>query len=439
MKIKLIFILLLASIHLYSKEYRWVLAHDFNDSYVRSYWGADTKGKDTLICGGRYDVEYPYINLSTNGGRNWKVVLIDSSFKKTTALNKVIIKFIFLGENSEAIAFADSGYVYRTENLQNWEKSKLKISITSIIQDVKQFKNTIIVSTAHELYKSSDFGKTWSEIYIEKQDSSNFKSIARLEIINENTYFATYFLDNEVEFNTYVMKTTDGGESWEDITQLPLYFNELIFYNENVGYGHRSTNNSYTQNIFKTVDGGKSWDLIYQKHFQFYNTIVSLDKISDNSFIFVSRNKELYRTTDDFKTVEIDSSYSFLSYGMSQCIKVYDGEKLFNPTNNDRIYIYTDEDDIGIGVSVENTPELLNEANNSLIFPNPSSEKISLDLGGVAVADLVVYDILGNEIMSIPNYTNKSEIDISTLSIGTYTIQLQTSTGSVSQRLLVNR
>ena len=79
------------------------------------------------------------------------------------------------------------------------------------------------------------------------------------------------------------------------------------------------------------------------------------------------------------------------------------------------------------------------ETNNSLIFPNPSSDKISLDLGGVAVADLVIYGILGNEIMSIPNYTNKSEIDISNLSIGTYTIQIQTSTGIISQRLLVNR
>jgi hypothetical protein len=86
------------------------------------------------------------------------------------------------------------------------------------------------------------------------------------------------------------------------------------------------------------------------------------------------------------------------------------------------------------GTSVEDTQPI-----NTSIFPNPSSEKISLDLGGMAVADLAVYDILGNEIMSIPNYTNKSEIDISTLSIGTYTIQIQTKTGSISQRLLVNR
>lgn len=72
------------------------------------------------------------------------------------------------------------------------------------------------------------------------------------------------------------------------------------------------------------------------------------------------------------------------------------------------------------------------------IFPNPSSDKISLDLGGVEIADLVVYDILGNEILSIPNYSNKSEIDIINYSIDTYTIQIQTSTGNMSQRLLVN-
>lgn len=70
------------------------------------------------------------------------------------------------------------------------------------------------------------------------------------------------------------------------------------------------------------------------------------------------------------------------------------------------------------------------------IFPNPSSDKIYLDLGSVAVVNLVIYDILGSEIMSIQNYINKSEIDISTLFIGTYTIQVQTRTGSISQRFV---
>jgi len=59
--------------------------------------------------------------------------------------------------------------------------------------------------------------------------------------------------------------------------------------------------------------------------------------------------------------------------------------------------------------------------------------------GLLLVADLSIYDILGNEIMTIPNYTNKTEIDVSTIPIGTYTIQIQTQTGSVSHRFLVNR
>ena len=113
-----------------------------------------------------------------------------------------------------------------------------------------------------------------------------------------------------------------------------------------------------------------------------------------------------------------------------------DYNKMILANDQAEIYIYTNDENIG--VSVEDTQENYN-THNSLIFPNPSLDKISLDLGGVEFADLVVYDIFGNEIMSIQNYTNKSEIDISNLSIGTYTIQVQTSTGSISQRLLVNR
>ncbi len=58
--------------------------------------------------------------------------------------------------------------------------------------------------------------------------------------------------------------------------------------------------------------------------------------------------------------------------------------------------------------------------NNLNLFPNPSSDYISLDLGGLEVADLSIYDMIGNKIMTIPNYSNKTEIDVSNLIIGTY-------------------
>ena len=60
------------------------------------------------------------------------------------------------------------------------------------------------------------------------------------------------------------------------------------------------------------------------------------------------------------------------------------------------------------------------DSDTILIIPNPSSDYISLDLGGLEVADLSIYDMIGNKIMTIPNYSNKTEIDVSNLSIGTY-------------------
>jgi hypothetical protein len=163
------------------------------------------------------------------------------------------------------------------------------------------------------------------------------------------------------------------------------------------------------------------------------NNFTLLDSLNG---YYSNQYQVMIRTNDGFKTHYFDSTYSnFSGMPMSTLSKV--GENKWLVTNiTGKIFKYTDEEDIG--VSVEDTQENYN-THNSLIFPNPSSDKISIDLGGVAKADLVVYDILGNEIMSIPKYTNKSEIDISNLSIGTYTIQLQTSTGSMSQRLLVNR
>jgi photosystem II stability/assembly factor-like uncharacterized protein len=430
-----IVILFLISIHLYSKEYGWVLVDNEDNPTPYSYTSATVKNSSKLICGGNWNIVYPFIKYSYDGGLNWNMVLKDSNYSFSKFPKKMYVSFIFLGENNEALAFLDSGYVYRTVDMENWERKQLKFTVSGITQDAKQYKNTILVSTFTELYKSTDFGKTWTDIYSHKQDTNNIIGIARLEVINENTYYATYFYDKDGLTNTYLMKTVDGGENWETLTQLPSYFQQIDFIDENTGYGHWTTNNGKTQNIFKTVDGGKNWDLIYQKHFQYYNIIVSMNVYSKDTILFVSSNKELYKTNNDFNTVELDSAYITLNFARSVCPILIDGNKIFNPALNNRIFLYTDE----VGVCVEDLVDTQINNGNSFIYPNPSSEKVSLDLGGVAVAVLVVYDILGNVIMSIPNYKNKNEIDISNLSMGTYTIQVQSSTGSISQKLLVNR
>ncbi len=108
--------------------------------------------------------------------------------------------------------------------------------------------------------------------------------------------------------------------------------------------------------------------------------------------------------------------------------------KLYFTKNGEQVYreMYME-----CRVQLSNSVEIF-DINNINIYPNPTSEKISLDLVDVEIADLVVYDILGNETMSIQNYTNKSEIDISSLPKGTYLIKIQHGNNTKSVKVVVN-
>src|SRR5687768_17568319 len=72
-------------------------------------------------------------------------------------------------------------------------------------------------------------------------------------------YLAVYFVNNKVGFasreHSYLYKTTDGGETWQEIPDISDAIYSFFFLNENTGYiaGKHGV-------VFKTIDGGKSWN-----------------------------------------------------------------------------------------------------------------------------------------------------------------------------------
>ena len=115
------------------------------------------------------------------------------------------------------------------------------------------------------------------------------ENILCVDFINDNTgYIATY------SFN--ILKTTDGGDSWNYITKLNLIWpNKLQFVNENTGFVSAKESNSGNK-LYKTTDGGKNW-------FSTANTgeyIWSFDFPNANTgYLIVNGNENvLYKTTN---------------------------------------------------------------------------------------------------------------------------------------------
>src|SRR6185437_6295427 len=65
------------------------------------------------------------------------------------------------------------------------------------------------------------------------------------------------------------------------------------------------------------------------------------------------------------------------------------------------------------------------------IYPNPANNKIIID--ETNVVEVKFFDVLGNEITT----TKQNQIDVSNLPNGVYFIQVQTSTGISTQKIMV--
>jgi len=82
----------------------------------------------------------------------------------------------------------------------------------------------------------------------------------------------------------------------------------------------------------------------------------------------------------------------------------------------------------------------LDSDNKLTIYPNPTySNDIKVNITGIEYANITIIDILGYQILQLPNFENNSNLDISSLDNGIYLIQVQTNNKTYSQKLIVNR
>ena len=126
-----------------------------------------------------------------------------------------------------------------------------------------------------ELHKSSDKGITWSKIDIQTSE------ITTLYFLNEQT---GYFSNFENQF----LKTQDGGLNWETLGNIPIPFNDIIFLENDLGYG---VGNNF---IYKTKDGGKTWTKDYENNTMLFTSIA---KTPNGKLYCITNNGMILRKT----------------------------------------------------------------------------------------------------------------------------------------------
>lgn len=140
-------------------------------------------------------------------------------------------------------------------------------------------------SDSNRLIKTTDGGTSFMEITIFKNQIKDY-------------YFVSDDIGYLVDNYNFLYKTKDGGITWHDISPKTTAYGQekLCFFNENIGYSIDSSNN-----VFKTSDGGLKWTrltTILGDHIFFL-------KDNKTGWIGNSTTGKLYKTADAGTTWEL--------------------------------------------------------------------------------------------------------------------------------------
>jgi photosystem II stability/assembly factor-like uncharacterized protein len=140
-----------------------------------------------------------------------------------------------------------------------------------------------------KLFHTTNGGIDWF-----MQNDFGFSSLWNFRFINDSTGFV--YLVNNVQ--AHLIKTIDGGATWQDIFNFNATVQDIEFYNENIGW---CAENELGGNLLKTMDGGLNWENLNY----FNNNALYLNKIgiiNDSSIIITGVNA--YADWTIFKTVD---------------------------------------------------------------------------------------------------------------------------------------
>lgn len=188
---------------------------------------------------------------TSDGGITWNVLQNDAR----VIIGEVTSMF-FIDENTGYVSGGGGSNIWNsrvmktTDGGQTWTEVLSKTAFKTI-----QFVNEM-VGYGHtsgnykdKVYKTTDGGNTWDMIF-----ESSGKNINALQFIDENT---GYFVGDQ----GLMHKTTNGGESWNDLNIPYEFYEEMIFSTANIGFIVDDNGR-----IQKTENGGLSWNFISQQY-----------------------------------------------------------------------------------------------------------------------------------------------------------------------------
>ncbi len=244
---------------------------------------------------------------------------------------------------------------------------------------------------------------------------------------------------NGPRVNGYLFFTTDGGLSWGTMKQAQLgVFNCVKFYNQQTGILGGE------EGLYFTRNGGFDWFPAIGISSRFNAVDIALVgnvAYAIGSFDYYEGSAQRYKT----------QIYKSLDQGKEWCLVFEDTLETVDASAKTMHISFSDENH---GVAAYGYNRLIyttngggltecitgiNEAENELlvnIYPNPSNGTFTVDVPNTILVDnLSIYDLSGRVVFQ--SATESSSVLVNGLSSGMYILQVQTSEGVHTQKVIV--
>lgn len=287
-----------------------------------------------------------------------------------------------------------------TDNGNSWDSFASNISF--------QAKDMLLVNDSIGYISGNSYGTNHGQLYkLTSTSSVQLFDWDTLFFVNDNIEFTNqntgFIIMNDTNQNSYLFKTTNYGYNWNQLFSSTINnFKSMSFPDSLTGY-IGSTNGK----IYKTIDGGTNWWEIVSPT---TNNINSVDFINDSVGYIACDAGEIYRTIDGALSWNNESSGTISNLIDIQMVDIQTAYCI-------------DEEGILLKNSNVLSVKLLSDNYISpvIIYPNPSSEFISISLpNNLNINNIEFYDNNGKHVLT----GDHNRVDISSLDSGIYLIKV---------------
>ena len=361
--------------------------------------------------------DYQVILKTTNSGAQWTKL-------KENANGYTLYDAIFYNENTGI--FVGGGYwgnkttyqglIFRTPNGGlSWDSivvNNICFLKVAFIDPMNGFAGGWSAAGTSPLFKTTDYGQNWSQV----SNLPCLSNVMALTFINANTGWAA---GDSTSLIQGVIKTTNGGASWFTCKNFGSSMNSQIysikFVDANTGWlvGVESSP-SWVGLIMKTTDGGFTWT---QQTNHCFNEIYDVWFADANTGWVTSDGPQLQKTTNGGINwnVQTISSTSFLN-----SVQFVDANTGWCVGEMGQIF-YTNNG--GGTISVRNiSTEIPDAYTLNQNYPNPfnPSTKIRYSIPKNSLVRLTIFDALGREVQTLVNQSQVAGTYEATFEAGNY-------------------